>query len=98
LLLDVRLFLGQIIQQMKTATVRKIQHNFNEVLRWVTEGETVTVTRRKEAVARIVPARRKSQKVVWPDFAARLKKIYPRGVPPGKRASRIIEEMREERF
>jgi antitoxin (DNA-binding transcriptional repressor) of toxin-antitoxin stability system len=88
----------RIVKQMKTATVRKVQHHFNEVLAWVADGETVTVTRHKETVAQIVPVRRKSKKVTWPDFAARLKRIYPQGVPRGKPAGEIIEEMREERF
>jgi antitoxin (DNA-binding transcriptional repressor) of toxin-antitoxin stability system len=83
---------------MKTATVRQIQHNLNEVLAWVAEGETVAITRHKETVAKIVPAKRKAKPLAWPDFAARLKKIYPRGNPKGKPASEVIKEMGEERF
>ena len=82
---------------MKTATVRMVQHNFSEVLSWVADGETVTVTKHNEVVARIIPVKRKVRKVAWPDFSARLKTIYPRGTR-GQPASEIIKEMRGDRF
>lgn len=78
--------------------MREVQHHLNKVLSWVSDGQTIAITRHKEVVAKIVPMKRKTKKTTWPDFAARLKKIYPQGAPKGKLASKIISEMREERF
>ena len=83
---------------MKTATVREVQHNLNKVLAWVADGQSVTITKHKETVAKLVPAKRKNKAVEWPDFGARLKKIYPEGSPRGKSVSQIISGSREERF
>jgi prevent-host-death family protein len=62
---------------MKNASIRDLRHNTSEVLRWVEQGETVQVQKRGVTVAvlsRPVPVKKK--KVVMPDFAARLQKIY----------------------
>ncbi|MDA2928932.1 type II toxin-antitoxin system prevent-host-death family antitoxin [Acidobacteria bacterium AH-259-O06] len=81
---------------MKTATVRQVQHHLSEVLRWIEEGEEVLVTKRNRVVAKIVPARDKTQTVKWPDFVTRSSRIWGKGVR-GKSVSRIIIEEREER-
>lgn len=81
---------------MKTASVRHVQHHLAEVLRWVEEGEEVEITRRNRAIARIVPARAPSREIPWPDFVARAAVVWGKRAA-GKPVSRIIIEEREER-
>jgi antitoxin (DNA-binding transcriptional repressor) of toxin-antitoxin stability system len=33
---------------MKTATVREVQHHLAKVLRWLEQGQTMEITRRKQ--------------------------------------------------
>ena len=40
---------------MKTTTVRELRNNYSQVLKWVATGQEVTVTRRGEVVAKVVP-------------------------------------------
>jgi antitoxin (DNA-binding transcriptional repressor) of toxin-antitoxin stability system len=57
---------------MKTATVRELRHAFPKVLRWIQQGETVTLTKRGKPVALVSPPPApKPRKIQWPDFAAR---------------------------
>lgn len=39
---------------------------------------------------------KKKQKVAWPDFEARRRRIFPGGQPPGKPLSEIVSEGRGE--
>jgi prevent-host-death family protein len=82
---------------MKTASVRQVQHHLSEVLRWVEDGQEVTITRRGRVVARIVPVNEKRQAVRWPDFMRRSTEIWGKRVR-GKPVSRIIIEDRKERL
>jgi prevent-host-death family protein len=82
---------------MKTATVRHVQHNLAAVLDAVRRGQEIAVTRRGTVIARIVPARAAEGSVAWPDSAARMKRLG-RGAASGTPASRVIRELREERF
>jgi antitoxin (DNA-binding transcriptional repressor) of toxin-antitoxin stability system len=65
---------------MKTVTTREVQHHFSRVLDYVEAGEEVQVTRRNKVVARIVlpepPVKPRRRKVKWPDFRARMTKIF----------------------
>jgi prevent-host-death family protein len=62
---------------MKTATIRQVRHDFGTVLKWVADGEEVTVLNRTRPVARICPLRpQPSARVKMPDFAARAKAIF----------------------
>ena len=62
--------------------MRQMQHHLKDVLRWVHAGEEVVITNRRQAVARIVPARAlHSHKIQWTDIEARLKVVF------GKRQS-----------
>jgi antitoxin (DNA-binding transcriptional repressor) of toxin-antitoxin stability system len=65
---------------MKTVTTREVQHHFSRVLNYVEAGEEVQVTRRNKVVARIVlpepVAKPRRRKVKWPDFRARMTKIF----------------------
>ena len=82
---------------MRRATVREVQHGLGGLLDRVERGEEITVTRRGRVVARLVPAREQTRKVEWPDFAARMKRLFPAGSPRGKPPSELIAEDREER-
>ena len=85
-----------ILSNMMKMSVREAQHHFGAVLDRVLTGEPVEITRRRQVVARIVPAHRASPRVKWPDIMARLGGDFPEGVPPGKPASEILYEARGE--
>jgi prevent-host-death family protein len=56
---------------MKTTTVRELRNNYAKVLKWVSAGEEVEVTRRGKAVAKVVPvALVNPTKVDWAESAA----------------------------
>lgn len=76
---------------MKSATVRDVQHNLSEVLSWVEQGEQVLVFRRKKLVARLVPPG--PEPVDSPDFTTRSRRVWGRE-PRGKRLSEIVDEAR----
>lgn len=78
---------------MRHATVRDLRNRFARVFSWIEEGERVEVSRRGQVVATLVPARRRVRRVEWPDFVARLRADWPKGVP-GKPLSEIIAEGR----
>ena len=40
---------------MKTATVREVQYKLSRVLARVKRGEEITITKRGEAIARLIP-------------------------------------------
>lgn len=81
---------------MKTATVRDLRNRFARVSEWIEDGEPVELTKRGKVIARIVPAKaRKRGKVEWPDFMARLKRIYGDAVSGDSQA--IIDEGRGDR-
>ena len=40
---------------MKSTTVRELRNNYAKVLKWVSKGEEVEVTRRGKVVAKVVP-------------------------------------------
>jgi antitoxin (DNA-binding transcriptional repressor) of toxin-antitoxin stability system len=82
---------------MKTASVREVQHHFGKVLACVEGGEEVQITRRSKLVARLVPSGTASQaSVSLPDFAARARAIWGTR-PKGRSLSKAILEGREER-
>lgn len=56
---------------MKTATVRELRNNYSKVLRWVSSGQEVEVTRHGKVVARVVPPAGRSGKADWTNSAAR---------------------------
>ena len=84
------------MSNMKTATVRDVQHNLSKILRWIEDGEVVVITRHKRVVANLVPSAPKSRTIDWPDFTERMKAIWG-NVPGGKPASSIIIDERTER-
>ncbi len=76
---------------MKTATVHQIQHHFNEVLAWVNQGAEVCVTRRRRAVARLVPLAETPRQ--GPDFLGRAEAIWGKK-PPCQPLSRLVIKAR----
>jgi antitoxin (DNA-binding transcriptional repressor) of toxin-antitoxin stability system len=83
---------------MKTATVRDVQHHFGKVLAWVEGGEEVQITRRSKLVARLVPSGPANPAPVsLPDFAARARAIWG-AQPKGRSLSKTILAEREERL
>jgi prevent-host-death family protein len=82
---------------MRKVTVREVQHNLADVLKWVEDGEEVEITRRDQVVARIVPATASSNRQNWPDFATRAASVWGKR-PKGKPASAIIIDDRKDRL
>jgi antitoxin (DNA-binding transcriptional repressor) of toxin-antitoxin stability system len=80
---------------MKTATLRKLRHDFGSVFAWVEQGEPVGISKRGKIIALLspppTPKPAKARK--RPDFAARLKRIYGDLVLPGD----VVVEEREAR-
>ncbi len=61
---------------MKTVTIREAQHNLSKILLEVEAGETVQITRRKVALARLVPepfSANNQAGVDWSDHAPSVK-------------------------
>lgn len=83
---------------MATATVREVQHQLRAFLDRVERGEEIAITRRGHAIARLAPLRPKRTKRHWPDFEARMKRLFPDGVPKGEPPSESIRTMRGERL
>jgi prevent-host-death family protein len=55
---------------MKTATIRELRNNYSRVLRWVSAGEEVRITRHGKIVARVVPPQPvSSPKLDWKESA-----------------------------
>jgi len=69
---------------MKTATVREVQHKLSRVLARVKRGEEITITKRGKAVARLVPLAVAEGPGAgeWPDFAGRMKRLFRRARRP----------------
>ena len=59
---------------MKKASVRDLRYRFSEVERLLQKGEKIEITKRKQVIARLLPARRGVGR--RPDFLARLRSIY----------------------
>jgi antitoxin (DNA-binding transcriptional repressor) of toxin-antitoxin stability system len=59
---------------MRTVSVRDLRYNFKSVERILLEGEEVQITKRRQAIARLVPMSRPTP--VLPDFMGQLHAIY----------------------
>ena len=75
---------------MKTCSVKEVRSNLSEVIRAAESGESTTITRYGEPVARIVPVRK--ERAVFPDMSEFRDSIKSRG----KTLSDTLREMREE--
>jgi antitoxin (DNA-binding transcriptional repressor) of toxin-antitoxin stability system len=75
---------------MKTVTVAEAQANLPDLLRVVEAGEEIKLTRKKKAVAKIVPMNGKGKKVDWSDHFAKLDAIFGGRPARGKPGSQIV--------
>lgn len=83
---------------MKTASIREVRHDFGRILEWVANGEEVAITKRRETVARLLPARRKKAKRMnVPDVTVRLRRVFGRKVVSDQSMRMILDENRGER-
>ncbi len=85
------------MSNMKTATVREVQHGLASVLAEVQKGQEIAITKRGKVIARIVPANRAKGRPRWPDSAARMKQLMSGATVKGAPPSEIIRELRGER-
>jgi antitoxin (DNA-binding transcriptional repressor) of toxin-antitoxin stability system len=60
---------------MKTATLRDLRNNFAKLEAWLAEGEEIEILRKGHPVA-VLSAAKDASAPQWPDFAARLQKIW----------------------
>lgn len=80
---------------MKTASIREVRHDFGRILEWVANGEEVAITKRRETVARLLPAtRKKSTRSKTPDVMARLRKVFGQKVISDRAMKKILKENR----
>ena len=80
---------------MKTASIREVRHDFGRILEWVANGEEVAITKRRETVARLLPAvRKKKVRAKMPDVVARLQKVFGRKIISDKAMKEILDESR----
>jgi len=80
---------------MKTASIREVRHDFSRILEWVASGEEVAITKRRETVARLIPATcKKAVRVKMPDVTARLQKVFGRKVVSDKMMKQILDDNR----
>jgi antitoxin (DNA-binding transcriptional repressor) of toxin-antitoxin stability system len=59
---------------MRKASVRDLRYRFSEIERLLRQGEELEITKRKQVIARLLPARPPVAR--RPDFMARLRRIY----------------------
>jgi antitoxin (DNA-binding transcriptional repressor) of toxin-antitoxin stability system len=80
---------------MKTASIREVRHDFSRILAWVTSGEEVAITKRRETVARLLPVtRKKAARAKMPDVTARLERVFGRRVISDKAMKEILADNR----
>jgi prevent-host-death family protein len=80
---------------MKTASIREVRHDFSRILAWVTSGEEVAITKRRETVARLLPVERpKRLRVKMPDVSTRLKKVFGQKVISDQAMKKILDANR----
>lgn len=60
---------------MKKASVRDLRYSFKKIERLLLHGEEIQITKRRQVIARLVPAEPQRARQV-PDFMARLRSIY----------------------
>jgi antitoxin (DNA-binding transcriptional repressor) of toxin-antitoxin stability system len=77
-----------ILGGMKTMSVQQVPQQWDDILRWVAEGEEVEMTQQDRVVARLVPA-----SAAAPDFLTRATAVWGE-TPPGKPLSAIVSEDR----
>ena len=77
---------------MKTASVRDLRTDFPRLEALLDAGESITITKHKRIVARLIPA----GKALHPDFQARFGgRIPPSGSVKQSAVALLLEERRE---
>lgn len=80
---------------MKTASVRNLRQDFARILAWIEAGDEVTITLRRQPVARLVPwPQNKASKRPMPDISARLRKVFGAKVIADKTMKAIMDQNR----
>jgi antitoxin (DNA-binding transcriptional repressor) of toxin-antitoxin stability system len=74
---------------MPTVNIRQLRDT-RRLKAWLVAGKTVELRERDRVIAHIVPESNKPAPAEWPDFEARLKKIFGERVLPG--ADILIED------
>ena len=88
-----------IVSNMKTATVRAVQHGLAGLLSEVQKGQAFAVTKYGKVIARIIPASGTQAALRWPDSAGRMKRLMSGVAPPqGAAPSEVVRELRGERL
>jgi len=76
---------------MKTATVRQLRTSFPQIERWLADGETVSITKRRTIVAELSLPKPKAK----PDFAKRFAvTAIDYKIRPGKTLRDVLNEDR----
>ncbi len=72
-----------------------MRQEFGRILEWVANGEEVAITKRRQAVARLLPAKRgKIARAKMPDVGARLRKVFGGKVLSDRVMKEILDENR----
>ena len=74
---------------MPSVNIRQLRDT-RQLKAWLQAGKTVELRERDRIIGRIVPERSAAEPQVWPEFAARARKIFGDRVLPG--ADLAIEE------
>lgn len=77
---------------MKSTTVRELRNNYSKVLKWISKGEEVEVTRRGKVVAKVVPpAPAAPMQVDWTKSAALNRKPWAASLTSEQSAAILAE-------
>jgi len=77
---------------MKTTTIRELRNNYAKVLRWVSAGEEVQVTRHGKVVAKVVPPPPVSaRRLDWKESAAFNRADWPHKLSAVESAAVLAE-------
>lgn len=77
---------------MRTTTVRELRNNYSKVLKWVSKGEEVEVTRRGKAVAKVVPVTPSNPtQVDWSKSAALNRNVWSKLLTAEQSAAVLAE-------
>lgn len=82
--------------QKSSISIRELQQNLKHTLDRVERGQVIDVTRRRRAVARLVPIAHATPAAPWPDLEARTRAVFgDRIVAPS--GSAVVSEGRGDR-
>lgn len=85
------------MSNMKTASIRQVQHDLARVIAEVQKGQEIAVTKHGRVVARLVPAQSK-RAAQWPDSEARMTALMSGKAVEGAPPSEVVRSQRGERL